>query len=124
MSEPRREVPLTVLDPGYADPGYWERFQRRVMGSARPHLAQRRRNQPTVEGLMLSWGRMVLPLAAAAVVAAMSLLPRGQGEGLQNLAGVEEVLDVPQAGEDPLPEFLHTDQVIDRDLMLFALETP
>ena len=122
MSEHDRSVPLKVLDPGYDDPGYWERFQRKVMRSAGPLLAQRRRDELTVEGLMLSWSRLVLPFALAAALAALVLLPRTRTDGIAELAGVEEVVDVPEAGQQRLPHFLHTNQVVDRDLMLFAVE--
>ncbi len=119
MSEVEPRAPLEVLDPAIRDPGYWERFQRRVMAAARPHLAERSRAEVTVEDIMVSWGRLILPLAAAAVAAAVLLSARGNA--VDELGGVQEALAVPVEGE-PLPAFLHSDEVVDRDLVLFAVE--
>ena len=123
MSQVEPRVPLEILDPGYRDPGYWQRFQNRVMEAVRPHLAYRRRAQVTMGGVMLSWSRLILPVTvAAAVVVAVFLSQQAPAPEVENIAGVEEVLGFPADGEEPLPSFLHSDEAVDRDVILFAVE--
>ena len=69
MSEMEPGVRLEILDPGYRDPGYWQRFQIQVMKAVRPHLAYRRRTQVTMGGVMVSWSRLILPATVAAAYA-------------------------------------------------------
>lgn len=119
--EPR--VPLALLDPGHGDPGYWWRFQRAVMDAAEPVLASRRSARVTVGSVMVSWSRMILPAtAAAAVVAILFVLGEGPGAPMEPLVSVADVLEFPTDGEDPLPSFLHSDEAVDRDVVLFAVE--
>ena len=123
MSEMERRVRLEILDPGYRDPSYWPWFQNRVMENARPHLEYRRRTQVTIEGVMLSWSRLILPATvAAAAIAGAVLLRQTQVPEAQDVAGVEEVLRLLADGEEPLPSFLHSDEVVNRDVILFAAE--
>ena len=117
-NEPR--VPLEVLEPGDSDPTYWDRFQLRVIEAARSTLSHRRRASVTLGGIVVSWGRLILPLAAAAGLSAL-LVSGGTDPSSQGIAGVEEVLEPPD-GEEPLPSFLHSDELVDRDLVLFAVE--
>ncbi len=119
--EPR--APLEVLDPAYGDPGYWQRFQNRIMDALRPQLVARRERRVTVESVMLSWSRLVVPATvAAAAVAGALLLPQPRALETEEVAGVEEVIGIPADGEAPLPSFLHSDEVVDRDVVLLAVE--
>ena len=123
MNDVEPGVPLAPLDPGHGDPGYWWRFQRAVMDAAEPVLASRRRAQITVESVMVSWSRMILPMmAAAAVVAVLFLAGEGPGVPAEPLVSVADVLEFPTDGEEPLPSFLHSDEAVDRDVVLFAVE--
>ena len=121
MSVADERARLGVLDPASDDPAYWRRFHDAVMERSQGVLAARRKQSVTVEGLVLSWGRVVLPAALAAVAAAAVLLP-GAPPPDAEVAGVEEVLEMPTTGEDPLPAFLHSDRTFDRDLVLLAVE--
>lgn len=123
MNDREPRVPLGILDPGYGDSGYWWRFQRRVMEAAQPILANRRRARVTLEGVMVSWSRTILPATlAAAVVAMLFLLGDSPASPAESIASVEEVLGLPTDGEEPLPSFLHSDEAVDRDVILFAVE--
>lgn len=123
MIDREARVPLGILDPGYDDPGYWRRFQRRVMEAAQPVLAGRHRARATLGGVMVSWSRMILPATlAAAVVAVLLLVGEGPTPQAESIASVEDVLGLPTDGEEPLPSFLHSDEAVDRDVVLFAVE--
>ena len=123
MSEMEPGVRLEILDPGYRDPGYWQRFQIQVIKAVRPHLAYRRRTQVTMGDVMVSWSRLILPATvAAAAIAGAVLVRQTQAPEAQDVAGVEEVLRLPADGEEPLPSFLHSDEVVSRDVILFAVE--
>lgn len=118
------ETPLSLdaLDPVSGDPGYWGRFQDRVMLAAAPGLARRRaRGQvPTVMELVLSWGRMLVPSAlVAATVAGIFISPRASAEALAPL-GVEEMLQTLVV--DPVPSLLASDEDPDPVLVRVALE--
>ena len=117
------ELLLAELDPGRRDPGYWLRFQERVLNAVASEMAARRRAVLTLGDVVLSWGRMVVPMAVAVVAfAALLFLQRDSEEELPSVVGLEEVLSVPSDGEVRLPEFLYSDQVVDRDDVLFAVE--
>lgn len=123
MTEMEPRVPMEALDPERGEPGYWDRFQARVMEAVRPALAERRRASETVGAVMLSWSRLVLPLAAAAAVVAVLAVPgEPASESPLPVAGIEELIRTPVDGEDPLPSFLHSEEVVDRDLVLLAVE--
>jgi len=122
MTEREPRVPLEILDPGFGDVKYWERFHRRVMSEARVRLAARRQASLTMGDIVVSWGRMILPLAAAAALSVLLLAPRDAVRPDQEIAGVEEVLELPASGEEPLPSFLHSNELVDRDVVLFAVE--
>ncbi len=120
--EPERR--LRELDPQQGDDRYWSRFQVRIMEAAAPALAARReRARMTVGGVFLSWSRLVVPATVtAAAVAALILLQGGPTEEVAVEVGVEELLWSAEEEADPLPAFLRTEQVVDRDVVLFALE--
>jgi hypothetical protein len=122
MSQIEPRVPLDILDPGQADSLYWDRFQRRVMTAVRPHLSRRRDTRVTVERVMLSWSRLVLPVAVAAAIGAVVLARESSLQEVDEIVGLEEVLEVPDDGAEPLPTFLHSDEVVDRDILLLAVE--
>lgn len=66
---------LALLDPGRADPGYWRRVQRRVVAAAGFELARRRvRARVSVEEVVLSWWRALVPAAVCAALLAMGML--------------------------------------------------
>ena len=67
---------LRALDPGATDPGFWMRFQARVMQGAGPELARRRLMADlTVGDVLAGWARALVPTAVlAAAVAALVLL--------------------------------------------------
>lgn len=122
MNQLEPKVPLDVLDPERDDPGYWDRFQARVLEAVAPVLAERRRERITVGDVMLSWSRLVLPLAAAAAALGV-LIPRvALQDEVVAVAGVEDVIGVPADGGEPLPAFLHSDEDVDRDVVLFAVQ--
>jgi hypothetical protein len=128
MNDIEPGVDLSALDPGTDDPRYWGRFQSRVMGAAGPELARRRRiAAATMSDVLLSWGRLVVPGAVMAAAAAGLLLmqPPGTDGGAPDLLlGLEElVVQSWGEGEDALPAFLLTDGELDRDAVLFAVES-
>jgi len=119
-------VDLTPLDPGVADSEYWDRFQLRVMASVGPRLRELARAPRTITWgeVVVAWGRVLVPGAAlAAAVATFVLLQSSTGlSEFEFLAGIEEVLALSSGGEEPLPSFLHSDAVVDRNLVLYAVE--
>lgn len=123
MNNLEPEIPLRVLDPEGTDPGYWERFHARSLRRAEAELVRRRRARFTVESQLMSWGRAILPVAAAAAAVAFAILAvDGPPSSTETFAGLEDVIDVSIDGEPPLPYFLHSDQEVDRDAVLFAVE--
>ena len=123
MKEPDAKVRLDVLDPAADDPGYWLRFQRTIVHRARPTMADRRnRSHVTLEGVLFTWGRLILPLAAVAAGVAAVLLARAAPPSERvDVAGVEDVLEWP-TGTEPLPAFLHGGEDVGRDLVLLTVE--
>lgn len=67
---------LAALDPAGRDPGFWMRFQARVLQGAGPELARRRLMADlTVGDVLAGWARALVPTAVlAAAVAALVLL--------------------------------------------------
>jgi hypothetical protein len=124
MSDIEPKLPLELLDPGCDDPQYWERSHARIMRAAQPHLAQRAAARSETMGeILLSWSRLVVPVTmAAAAVAGLILLQPLEDESPASVAGLVEVLHQPDSGEPPLPYFLHEADVVDRDMILFAME--
>ncbi|NJD17748.1 MAG: hypothetical protein FIA95_00460 [Gemmatimonadetes bacterium] len=74
--DPRVASALGPLDPASQDPGYWVRFQSRVMQNVGPELARRRLMADfTVGDVLTGWARALVPTAVlAAAVAALVLL--------------------------------------------------
>lgn len=65
---------LTVVDPARDDPGYWGRFRASVLDRAALELAvRRRRARDSIQAVLSIWSRPLIPLAAAAAVAAALL---------------------------------------------------
>jgi hypothetical protein len=93
MSDQER-VPLEPLDPGFGDAGFWMRFQDRVMRAAGPELARRRwMPELTVSQVVLSWGRMLVPVSvAAALLATVILLQEDVIPFSPEVEGIEELL--------------------------------
>ena len=70
---------LAILDPGLQDPGYWLRFRSLVMMRAANELSRRRlAAEMGVVGLLQSWSRPVIRVAAVAAAVAGFLFFRGQ----------------------------------------------
>ena len=89
------EEQLRVLDPSQDDPSYWFRFRGWVMKEAEGELARRRMSVDlTVEDLLESWSRTVIPVAMAAAIAAIALIRSSPDEApeLFMAVGVEELL--------------------------------
>ena len=124
MSDFEPKAPLEILDPAEGDPTYWRRFQREVMDVAAPVLAERRRARLTMEGVVFSWGRLILPAAVAAAAVASLLIPGEPPAAppIEVVAGVEDVLGLPPYGGNSIPAFLHSNENVDRDLVLLAVE--
>ncbi len=128
MGDLEPKAPLEILDPANGDPTYWLRFQRGVMEATEPVLAERRRARLTMEGVVFSWGRLILPAAVAAAAVASLLIPNEPPAAppIEAVAGVEDVLESPayggNAGGNALPSFLHSKEDVDRDLVLLAVE--
>ena len=120
-NEPRS--PFEVLDPGAGDPGFWERFHRRVMASAGPELARRRLTSDlTVFEVLRSWGRAVVPVALMAATLAGILLVQDES-ALQPppMMTVEEFLDA-SLGGDPIPATLFSEDEPEIAATLASLE--
>ena len=87
--------PLEALDPEGVDPGYWARLHRRILETAAPELARRRRlRDATLDEVMSSWARTVVPTALlAAALAGLLLLQDASPEPARSAsADVEEAL--------------------------------
>lgn len=67
---------LESWDPASTDPGYWLRFQARILRVAAPELARRRLMADlTVGDVLTGWARALVPTAVlAAAVAALVLI--------------------------------------------------
>lgn len=127
MNENDQPLDLEPLDPERRSPGYWHRFEHRVLTSALPALARRRRAaRVTVSHVVDSWSRLLVPAAvAAAVVAAVFVGEPVEEPADQVVMGEAEVDEpfIPAVGADDLmPSFLVSDGVPDRDAVLFAIE--
>ena len=86
---------LRVLDPSQDDPSYWFRFRGWVMKEAAGELARRRMSVDlTVEDLLESWARTVIPVAMAAGIAAITLIRSSPDDDPKVFmaVGVEELL--------------------------------
>ena len=86
---------LRVLDPSQDDPSYWFRFRGWVMKEAEGELARRRMSVDlTVEDLLESWARTVIPVAMAAGIAAITLIRSSPDDDPKVFmaVGVEELL--------------------------------
>ena len=89
------EEQLRVLDPSQDDPSYWFRFRGWVMKEAEGELVRRRMSVDlTVEDLLESWARTVIPVAMAAGIAAITLIRSSPDDApeLFMAVGVEELL--------------------------------
>ena len=119
MDEPG--VAMGALDPAANDPRYWERFQERVMLAAAPELRRRRARGEvvTVTDVVLSWGRMLVPTALVAAMAAGLLITPGTPEPEVLGLGLEETLQA--LVDEPVPELLHVDEP-DASLVRVSLE--
>jgi hypothetical protein len=103
---------LAALDPAAVDRQFWVRFHVRVLKDAAPELARRRLMiQLTVEDVMTSWARTVIPTAVLAAALAGLLLFRGHSAPSPALVGVEELLLAEVEGTT-IPGTLAADEVI------------
>lgn len=114
------KVALDALDPGFDDPAFWARFQSRVMKAAMPELARRKWSRElTVSQVVLSWSRMLVPMSAAAAVAAGFMLMQPDAAPVNpQLDAIEELL---VAEADDLP-FLKADRPPDAAEFIVAVE--
>lgn len=118
----RERISLDALDPGFDDPAFWHRFQGKVMSAAMPALARRRWNRElTVSEVVLSWSRMLVPVSAAAALAAGFMLMQGGATPLTPpLDAIEELL----VAENEVLPFLRADRPVDAAQFLVAIERP
>lgn len=66
---------LRVMDPEHDSPGYWNRFREAVVERAAFELARRRSiARESVAAVLSGWSRSLIPVAAAAAVAAAFLV--------------------------------------------------
>lgn len=90
------ERPLRALDPERVEPGYWARLHRRIMEAAAPELARRSAlHDVTLDEVMSSWARTVVPTAllAAAVAGFLVLQDAARPDvAVARSADVEEAL--------------------------------
>ncbi len=119
-------LPLEAIDPAAGDPTYWDRFQNRVLRAAGPALELRRQAaEITMSGVLASWSRLVVPAALVAAAAAGLLLvqPPEASEAPPPLLGLEDLL-APHWGDGPdaLPAFLVSEEPVDREAVLVAVE--
>ena len=85
--EPR--AVLEFIDPEHDSPGYWNRFRDAVMERAAFELARRRAiARESVAAVLSGWSRSLIPVAAAAAVAAAFLV----GSEVRNAADAEPPL--------------------------------
>jgi hypothetical protein len=102
---------LRSLDPATEDPNYWLRFRSWVMSEAAFELARRRRIvELSVEDVLASWSRTLLPVAMAAAVAAVAFIrsPQADAPTVVTVVGVEELL-VAEVREETQPVLLSPD---------------
>ncbi len=110
---------LSVLDPARGDPNYWLRFRSWVMGAASRELARRRLlAQLTVEDVVQSWARAVVPTALATALVAGLLLVRSTALDAPLPVSVEELL-VSEIEGETIPMML---EAAEAEVVAFASE--
>lgn len=118
------ERPLRALDPERIEPGYWARLHRRIVEAAAPELARRRTlRDVTLDEVMFSWARTVVPTALlAAAVAALILLQEARPEPPRSAsADVEEALL--EGLEDSGFSAVASGRADDPNALMFAVES-
>lgn len=92
--DPEVASALATVDPAVSDPGYWLRFQARVMLGAAPELARRRLMADlSVGDVLTGWARALVPTAVlAAAIAALILLRSAPAADLAGSTTLEDVL--------------------------------
>jgi hypothetical protein len=82
---------LGSWDPASTDPGFWLRFQARVLQAAAPELARRRLMADlTVGDVLTGWARTLVPTAVLAAAVAALVLVRHAPQAAP--ASVEDLL--------------------------------
>ena len=120
--DPELEGMLGTLDPGSSDDTYWPRFHRSVMTRAFEELARRRiAVNLTVAGLVSSWGRTLVPTAAAAAAVGAFFLLRPVPAPEVGLMAVEEELAQGIDGQS-IPDVLADENLPDAAGVVFASE--
>ncbi len=75
MDREERRADLSLLNPGRADPGYWERFRAAVLAAAAFELAARREKaRGSVTAVLSAWSKRLIPATLAAAAAAALLV--------------------------------------------------
>jgi len=115
-------IHLADLDPGAADPGYWERFRSGIMSMAVAELARRQAARVTVGDVLESWARTLVPLAAAAAMAALVMIWRGPSNDAPLTMEIEEALTWDLENE-VLPTLLGSEGPGEASAFIFASET-
>lgn len=102
MKDPGRDEGLgemlKALDPATGDPNYWMRFRSEVVEKAALQLARRRREaQLTIQDVMSSWSRTVMPTALfAAALAGIALIRPGADVIEQPAVAAPLAVELPQ----------------------------
>jgi hypothetical protein len=110
---------LQALDPARLDPTYWFRLHQRIVMGARSELDRRRMLAGvTVEEVVVSWGRAVVPGALLAAAVAALLLLRTPVAPVAMLS-VEDLL-AQASGSDPIPAALMSLPELEPDGIMFA----
>lgn len=110
--DPVVSTALVAWDPAAADPGYWLRFQGKVLALAAPELARRRLMADlTVGDVLAGWARALIPTAALAAGVALVVIvqPFQSRQELTSTTSVEELL-VAGMGRETIPETLSRDE--------------
>lgn len=110
--DPVVSTALAAWDPAAADPGYWSRFQGKVLALSAPELARRRLMADlTVGDVLAGWARALIPTAALAAGVALVVIvrPFESRQELISTTSVEELL-VAGMGRETIPETLSRDE--------------
>lgn len=101
---------LDALDPAHDDANYWLRFRGEVLEGAARELARRRAvAKLTVQDVLSSWSKTVVPTALlAATVAGIALMRPSQADVVQSMS-IEELL-VSEIPAETVPVLLSPDE--------------
>ncbi len=122
MTKREQDRLLAPLDPEQRDALYWSGFHTRVMALVEAELARRRVVEAPLGVIQIvqGWGRILVPLAAAAALVGALLLD-GRHSPEPALASVEELL-LGGLEEEGIAPGLLSDELPDAASLLAAVE--